>query len=197
MRPSAVQPLLLEGRAEPLQVWDLCSSTSVGRALRWRRDVRTRYCAADTSSISGGAAGSISPSDAAAFLCAAANCSSGARSTPLHAAAEEASPAQLRALLGLGAQVDARDRSGASPLFAACEAGHLASVECLLGAGASATLRNSAGEAPLYIAALKGHEHIVDALLLHCQQRGIRWQAQRLYDGDGWTPLMAAAVGGR
>lgn len=94
-------------------------------------------------------------------------------------------------------QVDARDRSGATALFAACEAGRTRAVECLLAAGASATQRNSAGEAPLYIAALKGWEHIVDLLLAHFKQRGVSWQAQRLYDGDGWTPLMAAAVGGR
>lgn len=70
-------------------------------------------------------------------------------------------------------------------------------MKCLLAAGASATLRNSAGEAPLYIAALKGWERTVDLLLAHFKQRGVSWQAQRLYDGDGWTPLMAAAVGGR
>lgn len=94
-------------------------------------------------------------------------------------------------------QVDARDRSGATALFAACEAGRTRAVKCLLAAGASATLRNSAGEAPLYIAALKGWERTVDLLLAHFKQRGVSWQAQRLYDGDGWTPLMAAAVGGR
>jgi hypothetical protein len=46
-----------------------------------------------------------------------------------------------------------------------------------------------------YIAALKGHDHVVDLLLQHCKDTGISWQAHT--DGDAWTPLMAAAVGGR
>lgn len=50
---------------------------------------------------------------------------------------------------------------------------------------------------PQYIAALKGYERCVDLLLAHCEGAGISWQAQRLYDADGWTPLMAAAVAGR
>lgn len=188
------EPALLAGRAEPVQVWDLCTPASVAQALQWRHDVRHRYHSRSASMPAGAA---ITSQDATAFLAAAVNCSSGGRQTPLHSAAEEANPAQLQALLGLGALINARDRSGATPLFTACEAGHIRSVERLLGAGASATLRNSAGEAPLYIAALKGHERVVDLLLQHCQDRGISWQAQRLYDGDGWTPLMAAAVGGR
>lgn len=187
----AMQPLLLAGRPEPLQVWDLTSAASVGRVLEWRREVRRRHHGAAAA----GSSGAITPADAAAFLCAAVNCSSAARQTALHAAVEEASPRQLPALLGLGAVVDARDRSGSTPLFVACEAGHLRSVECLLGAGASATLKNSAGEAPLLIAALKGHERVVDLLLQHCHERRIGWRAHR--DGDSWNPLMAAAVGGR
>ncbi|KAL4859919.1 Cortactin-binding protein 2 [Chlorella vulgaris] len=187
------EPLLLEGRSHPLQVWDLCSASSLAQAQEWRRQVQRRQWAAGGSACARQA--TITPADVDAFLCAAVNCSSAARQTALHSAAEEASPAQLQQLVSLGALVDARDRSGATPLFAACEAGHLASVECLLGAGASVTLKNSAGEAPLYIAALKGHEHVVDLLLQHCKDTGISWQAHT--DGDAWTPLMAAAVGGR
>jgi len=37
-------------------------------------------------------------------------------------------------------------------------------------------LRNSAGEAPLYIAALRGEIMVVDVLLQHMRQEGIRWQ---------------------
>jgi hypothetical protein len=187
---AATEPELLAGRAQAVAVWDLCTATSVADALAWRRAVRARWCAA-------GGRGAVAPSDAAALLHAAVNCSSGGRQTPLHAAADDCDTTQLQALLELGAQVDARDRSGATALFAACEAGRTRAVECLLAAGASATQRNSAGEAPLYIAALKGWERIVDLLLAHFKQRGVSWQAQRLYDGDGWTPLMAAAVGGR
>ncbi|DBA79032.1 TPA: hypothetical protein ACH3X1_008895 [Trebouxia sp. C0004] len=37
---------------------------------------------------------------------------------------------------------------------------------------------------------------VVDVLLQHMRQEGIRWQDGGLY-GDGWTPLMAAAVADR
>lgn len=136
------QPELLAGRAEPLQVWDLCTADSVAAALRWRRGMRARWCAA-------GGHGAIAPADVDALLAAAANCSSAGRQSPLHAAADASDADTLRSLLRLGALVDARDRSGATALFAACEAGHPRSVHVLLAAGASATLRNSAGEAPL------------------------------------------------
>ncbi|PSC75657.1 serine threonine-phosphatase 6 regulatory ankyrin repeat subunit A [Micractinium conductrix] len=179
-RLAVIEPQLLAGRPAPLQVWDLCSTATMAEAQAWRR----------------GVAG-VSAADADALLCAAVNCSSGARATPLHVAAEEGETRRVSALLALGAAPDARDRGGATPLFTACEAGRAGGVAALLAAGASATQRNSAGEAPLYIAALKGHQPCVDALLAHCAATGINWLEQRLYDGDGWTPLMAAAVGGR
>lgn len=183
---------LLSGREERLQVWDLCTLPSVRAAQQWRREAATAAAAAGA-----GGAQAFTPGDAAAFLAAAVNCSSGAhRQTPLHVAAEEGDQARAAALLGLGAALDAKDRSGASPLFAACEAGSAAALGALLAAGADATLRNTAGEAPLYIAALRGHDDVVAALLAHCAAAGVAWQDPRLY-GDGWTPLMAAAVGGR
>ncbi len=187
-----MQPLLLSGRSvEPLQVWDLTTAVSVGKALEWRREIRRRFY----SSASTTAKDAITLRDAALFLAAAVNCSSAARQTALHAAAEEASPCHMPALLELGALCDARDRSGATALFVACEAGHVRNVQCLLDAGASSATRNSAGETPLLIAALKGHEQVVDLLLEYCQDCHIGWHAH--LDGDGWNPLMAAAVGGR
>lgn len=90
------------------------------------------------------------------------------------------SPPSWQDLLSLGADVLARDRSGASPLFRACEAGHVGTAQCLLRAGADVTRRNSAGEAPLYIAALRGHGDVVRALLQHCQAAGVRWEVRRV-----------------
>lgn len=178
------EPLLLAGRPEPLQVWDLSTAASVARALTWRRSVAARRAAG---------ASPITPGDASAFLSAAVNCSSAARATPLHVAAEEGSPWLLRTLVELGAGIEARDRSGATPLHAACEMGEDASVECLLGAGASASMRTMAGETPLYVCSLKGHERCVDLLL--CQE--VQQTLLKTSEGDGWTPLMAAAVAGR
>lgn len=79
----------LAGRHEsaaspPPLVWDLCQPGSVRQALAWRRAV-----------AAGNASG---PSEVAVLLRAAANCSSGAKVTPLHVAAEEGrcSMAQVR-----------------------------------------------------------------------------------------------------
>lgn len=76
--------------------------------------------------------------------------------------------------------MDARDRRGATPLFVACESGHATCAELLLHAGADVLQRNSAGEASLYIAALRGEIVVVDALLHHMHEQGIRWQVQPL-----------------
>ena len=81
-----------------------------------------------------------------------------------------------QALLGLGSGVNARDKGGATPLFVACESGHASCAKLLLRGGADVVLRNSAGEAPLYIAALRGEIVVVDVLLQHMRQEGIRWQ---------------------
>ena len=96
----------------------------------------------------------------------------------------------------LGARVDARDKGGATALFLAAEAGHVPAVARLLAAGADVTQANAAGESPLYIAALRGHVAAVGALLQHCEREGVPWDDGHQYE-DGWTPLMAAAVGGR
>ena len=100
--------------------------------------------------------------------------------------------AAIRALIAMGADVNARDRSGATPLFLAAEIGRGATVECLLAAGAEPAARNNLGESPLYIAALKGRDAALGALLRHCRAEGLPWQDPEWY-GDGWTPLHAAA----
>ena len=100
--------------------------------------------------------------------------------------------AAVRALIAIGADVNARDRSGATPLFLAAEIGRGATVERLLAAGAEPAARNNLGESPLYIAALKGRDAALRALLRHCRAEGLPWQDPEWY-GDGWTPLHAAA----
>ena len=100
--------------------------------------------------------------------------------------------AAVRALIAIGADVNARDRSGATPLFLAAEIGRGATVERLLAAGAEPAARNNLGESPLYIAALKGRDVALRALLRHCRAEHLPWQDPEWY-GDGWTPLHAAA----
>ena len=58
--------------------------------------------------------------------------------------------AAVRALIAIGADVNARDRSGATPLFLAAEIGRGATVERLLAAGAEPAARNNLGESPLW-----------------------------------------------
>lgn len=181
--PQGLLPLLtllleseniVSTRSKQLQIWNMCSAQGLLQASK-RKD---RHPEVDVC------------------LRAAARCSSPSRQTPLHVSAEEGICANISLLLKMGSCIDARDKSGATPLFLACEVGNASVAKLLLENGASATQRNTAGEAPLYIAALRGHSVCVDVLLKHCHEHGIAWQDPKLY-GDQWTPLMAAAVGGR
>lgn len=83
-------------------------------------------------------------------------------------------------LLQLGAQIEARDHSGATPLFRGCETDKLGCVRLLLAAGAELRTRNSGGEAPLYIAALRGHGEVLQELLAAFHWRGLKWTVRLL-----------------
>lgn len=128
---------------------------------------------------------------------AAANCFDSHRKTPLYTAAIKEDPELAAGLLILGASaVGVKDGRGATALFAAAEIGLADVVKVLLKGGADPLARNRAGENPLYIAALKGHASAVEAMLTHCLLTGLPWLDTAVY-GDGWTPLMAAAVANR
>ncbi|CAL8468662.1 g8202 [Coccomyxa elongata] len=168
-----------------LEVWDLCRPQSVQAAQGFLRQEQQK---ADGRGMAG---------DIALALQEAVNCSSLARQTPLHAAAETGNAVMVKALLSLGAAVNARDRSGGTPLsVTAEEAGRTGAAAALLAAGADVRAKNAAGEAPMYIASLRGHVALVQLLLQFHERQGISWTDTGLY-GDGWTPLMAAAVAGR
>ena len=94
-------------------------------------------------------------------------------------------------MLRKGADVNARDRSGATPLHAAALKGNLAMAELLLAHGAAVDARDGDGLTPLHNAALSGHAEVA-ALLL---DRGADREAR---DRDaGATPLFQAAAWGR
>lgn len=89
--------------------------------------------------------------------------------------------AHLQALLGMGAGVNARDKSGGTPLsVTAEEQGRARAAAALLAAGADARAKNTAGEAPLYIAALRGRYDLVQLLLAHHEHHGIAWTVSAL-----------------
>eukprot|EP01018_Ginkgo_biloba_P027961 Gb_07417 [translate_table: standard] len=130
-------------------------------------------------------------------LRAAANCSDVRRRTPLHVAAASGDYLTVGSLLTIGAEVKGmKDSGGATALFVAAECGYANVCELLLQGGADVLVCNRAGENPLYIAALRGHCAAVEVLVSHCCKNDINWQSAEAY-GDGWTPLMAAAVADR
>eukprot|EP00249_Psilotum_nudum_P021809 c28260_g1_i2 orf=1890-3398(+) len=130
-------------------------------------------------------------------LRAASNCTDLRRRTPLHVAAAGSVTETVRDLLAIGAKASGmKDSGGATALFVAAECGYADACELLLESGADVLSRNRAGENPLYIAALRGHSAAVEVMLSHCHANRIDWQSASVY-GDGWTPLMAAAVADR
>ena len=102
--------------------------------------------------------------------------------TPLHRAAEEASPAVCSVLLNNGAAVNAMDDHGCSPLFVAASEGAADVCRVLLNNGADVHTRNFDGRTPLHAAAPL-HEADVCALLL---EHGADVNAR---DNQGNTPL--------
>lgn len=97
-------------------------------------------------------------------------------STALHVAASHGEAESARALLVLGAEVDARDGCGRSPLFKACRCGGgggggspdgCEAIRELLGAGANVHARSDDGETPLHAACRYGNTEAVRLLLRH------------------------------
>src|ERR1017187_725486 len=97
-------------------------------------------------------------------------------------------------LLAKGANVDARDKSGATPLHQAALKGNLAFATLLLQHGADVNARDRDGATPLHNAALNGGSELA-ALLL---DKGANVDAREAGDAEsGATPLYLAAAWGR
>ena len=107
----------------------------------------------------------------------------------LHEAAIGGNTAEVVALLGRGADANARrDDSRQTPLMGAAEAGHEGVVRRLLEHGAQINAANKYGETALTLAADGGHTAVVSALL--------DWGADvNVVDEFGDTPLLNAAWG--
>jgi len=87
---------------------------------------------------------------------------------PLHSAVarapEDAVAVNVRALVGAGADVNARQQGGYTALHQAADRGQEAVVKVLLGAGARTDARSAAGRTPADHARAKGHARIVALL---------------------------------
>jgi ankyrin repeat protein len=111
--------------------------------------------------------------------------------TPLHRAARNGLTAAVRALVAMGAQLNARQPSnGMRPLHWAAQQGHLQTLAVLVELGAPVGAANNEGDTPLHTAADKG---LVEAcrvlVLLGANVEGL--------DINRSTPLHRAARSGR
>lgn len=85
---------------------------------------------------------------------------------PLHFAAEKGNLVTCRALLSVGAKVQARNSLGTTPLLLASMGGFVAVVKCLLESGAQCDTRdNSQRRTPLLEASAGAHERVAEQLI--------------------------------
>ncbi|XP_049797373.1 poly [ADP-ribose] polymerase tankyrase-1-like [Schistocerca nitens] len=107
----------------------------------------------------------------------------------LKQAAKSGSVQELRALLSVGADVDAGDRCGWTALYCAALEGHVEAVRSLLEGGADVVARDKWQSTPLHCAACWGHATVVWLLLAASADPNAR---------DQWrqTPLHWAAMNG-
>ena len=89
----------------------------------------------------------------------------GISNTALHIAAFNGNHALAQAILGAGADVNARNWSSQTALHWAAINGHHALAQALLGAGADVNARDSSSETALHWAAINGHHALAQALL--------------------------------
>lgn len=194
---SSVAQSVREEIRKDIEVWDFCEESSVMSAFLYLGGfqcdaLKGAQCFQEEKRKS-----KICKEDIVFAVYAAANCSDMRRRTPLHVAAASGGSQTVQYLLALGADSKGmKDSGGATALFVAAECGYANICELLLQAGADVLAGNRSGENPLYIAALRGHCAAVEVLVRHCFKNNINWQSSKAY-GDGWTPLMAAAVADR
>ena len=82
--------------------------------------------------------------------------------TPLHFAD---TPANIQALIAVGADVMAQTKNGITPLYIVAQSVKPANIQTLLAAGADVMARTEDGWTPLHIAALYGTPAMLQVLL--------------------------------
>ena len=92
----------------------------------------------------------------------------------LHSASENGLTEKAKILIGLGADVNAKDQNQRTPLHKASSNGHSEIVEILLQNGAEVNALNEFDFTPLHFAAKNGHFAIVKTLLTHGAEKGLK-----------------------
>ena len=111
---------------------------------------------------------------------------------PLHDAIQAGDLAQVKKLLGAGADINssASGKGGMTPLNYAAYEGHLEIVKLLLDKGAEIDTRDNMSFTPLLVAAISGHQEVQKELIIRGADVNL---AERSF---GWTTLHRAAANG-
>ena len=113
--------------------------------------------------------------------------------TPLHCAGRNGHALVCECLLGHGADVNKRCRSGDTPLHGACANGHLLAVRALLVAGADPNAEGQSSRAALHWACKCGNPDVAQEMVQMLADAGAEIDQQ---DNAGYTPLHLAAQRG-
>jgi ankyrin repeat protein len=104
--------------------------------------------------------------------------------TPLHKAAEKNDAALIARLLADGAQIDARDGSGATALLVATHANAIDAARALIEAGADVNAKDGINDSPYLYAGARGHLEILKLTLAH----GADLKSTNRYGGTALIP---------
>lgn len=118
------------------------------------------------------------------MLTAAASVSVLAQESQLHAAARKGDIETIRALLGKGAAIDARDANGATPLLVATHSNQVDAARVLIQAGADVNAKDGIHDSPYLYAGARGHDEILKMTLAH----GADLKSTNRYGGTALIP---------
>jgi ankyrin repeat protein len=103
----------------------------------------------------------------ALFASMAAMAEGGAAERQLREAAQQGSAAQVRKALEHGADVEARDNTGATPLLIATHHNHVDAAKVLIDAGADVNAKDRIHDSPYLYAGARGYNAILRMTLAH------------------------------
>lgn len=106
------------------------------------------------------------------------------QSSPLHAAAARDDVAALKRLLSQGADLEARDASGATALLVATKANRIGAARALIEAGADVNAKDRISDSPYLYAGARGHLEILRMTLVH----GADLRSTNRYGGTAMIP---------